>query len=87
MAKFTTESHRYEVVDTDTGEVLDSDAAPTMFMLADWPGRKGPAVRRFSETGKPLWNAANYPGFKVEPGERIYNVKIRTVIETKEYDL
>lgn len=65
---------RYEILDAQTGKVLDSDAAPTMFMLADWSGRTGLAVKRGAG-----WHAANYPGFEVKPGETVVRVRVREV--------
>jgi hypothetical protein len=63
---------RFQIVDLKTNKVVEEDALPTMYMLADWPGRMGMAVKR----GR-LWYAADYPGFEMEPGEQAIRIKIR----------
>ena len=64
--------HVYKITAYPSGEVLDDDATPTPFMLCDWPGRIGKAVRR-----EGLWYATDYPGFVVEAGETVLKIRIR----------
>ncbi len=63
---------RFQIVDLKTNKVIEEDAVPTMYMLADWPGRRGMAVQR----GR-LWYAVDYPGFELKPGELAVHIKIR----------
>jgi predicted HAD superfamily phosphohydrolase len=63
---------KYKIVDRKTNKVLDDDAIPTPFMLADWRGRAGKAVKRNG-----CWYAINYPDFAVNSGETVFEVVIR----------
>lgn len=65
---------RYQIYDAATQQLLDADAIPTPYMLAEWKQRRGPAVRR----GK-LWYAIDFPGFSVQAGEAVHNIRIREV--------
>jgi hypothetical protein len=65
---------KFHVVDLNTNKVIDENAICTPFMLADWPGRMGEAVKRNG-----FWSATDYPGFKVKKGETVMRIKIREV--------
>lgn len=61
----------YLILSAKTGEVLDPDALPTPYMLADWPSRSGVAVKRNG-----CWYAVDYPGFRLNKGEKPLKVRI-----------
>jgi len=65
---------KFHVVDLTTNKVIDENAICTPYMLADWPGRMGEAVKRNG-----YWSATDYPGFKVKKGEKVVRIKIREV--------
>lgn len=65
---------RYQIISMASGEVLDDDALPTAYMLADWAYERGFAVKR----GK-CWYATDYPGFVVEPTETPIYVRIKEI--------
>ena len=62
---------KFEIHEVSTRLVLDRDAICTPYMLADWPGRTGYAVKRNG-----FWNAIDYPGFQVYRGETVRHIRI-----------
>lgn len=62
---------KFHVIDLKTNKVIDNNAICTPYMLCEWRGRVGDAVKRNG-----YWSAVDFPGFEVKKGEKVVRIKI-----------